>query len=476
MARWYAHLAGFLLALLLLIAACLPVAPGEQSYLLAAAHLRAELRYDLAIAQYAGASAVAPADPLPYCRVGDVRMLQQEWSAARAAYARCASLGPDQGDAWRSLGDADHAGGDNNAALADWGRAAALGDQEALRRLAQAAEARGDVPAAVAFWRRLPAHDPQALAHLGMLALWQGDAGAAQADFLAAGAHANPAADQLASDGFLLLAALPQNAATTQSRLGHAFLAANLPALALAPFARAIALAPASGAANDTGETHAYLGWTLLLLGQSARAAQEIATGLAQAPDSSFAWFAAGELALAKQQPALAVQRLQQGALLDPNNPLFWSEISRASLSLHDYLGAEAAMTTASALSTRPVETIALVHIYVDFHLGFGDGSALRAGIAAVTRWPGNEPLEFLLAQIYTGLNEPANAYYALQAAQALDRTDPGPYVLLGAQAENEGNYVSAALDLRTALALRPHGPFAAQAQTLLAPIQDIPV
>ena len=110
----------------------------------------------------------------------------------------------------------------------------------------------------------------------------------------------------------------------------------------------------------------------------------------------------------------------------------------------------------------------------MDFHLGIDDGTARAAGIRAVTRWPHSEALEFLLAQIFVDSNQMVDAYYATVTAHLLDPTDPGPYVYLGAQAENEGDYVTAALDLRIALALRPSGPLAPEARTLLAPIADV--
>jgi tetratricopeptide (TPR) repeat protein len=464
---WYLYLAGFVLSLLGLVAVCAPISPGEQQYLTAAADFRANLRYDIALARYADASRTAPADPLPYCLSGQVRVLQREWLAAAAAFAECVRLGPGRGQAWLELGDArSHLGDSTGAALA-WKQSAGLGDMAATERLAEAAEARGDVTGALELWRQIPA-DRQAIAHLGILQLWQGNGPAAARDMLAALAGGNPTAAWLVTDGFTALVTVPEHSVDTEGRLGHAFLDANLPALALAPFQVAVKLSP-----ND-GEAHSYLGWTLLLLGRTSQAAKQIDQGIKLSPSVSFAWFAAGELALAQQQPEPAIRYLQEGATLEPRNPLFWAEAGRASLLLHDYAGAEQMLETASNLSTSPVEAIALLHIYVDFHLGFVDGSARRAGIDAVDRWPGNEALEFLLAEIFTDNNESANAYYAAEEAHILDPTDPGPYVLLAAQAENEGDYIPAALLLRVALALSPDGPFASQAETLLAPIQDI--
>ncbi len=181
--RWYLHLAGFLLALAALVIAIGPTYPGEQQYLVTAERLKAGLRYDLALARYADASAVAPTDPRPYCLTGDIRVLQQEWSAAVSAYTRCADLGPEQAGSWLRLGNARQALGDTGVAVSAWERAAALGNTSALRQLASTAEQRGDVTGAIRLWQRLPASDPEALAHLGMLSLWQGDTAVAGLDF-----------------------------------------------------------------------------------------------------------------------------------------------------------------------------------------------------------------------------------------------------------------------------------------------------
>lgn len=466
---WYLYLAGFVLALLGVVVACAPVYPGEQQYLAAAAGYRANLRYDLALARYADASRAAPGDPMPYCLSGQILVLQQEWTAAAASFARCASLGPRSGQAWLELGDARSKLGDTAGAQDAWRLSAGLGDLIAVTQLAKEAEALGDVTAAVKLWRQMPG-DVQAIAHLGILSLWQGNPQAAARDFEEARTAENPATAWVVTDGFSALVTLPQGSVDAEGWLGHAFLDANLPALARSPFQKAVTLAP------QDGEGHAYLGWTLLLLGQPAQAGREISQGLRLAPSVSFVWFAAGELALAQQQPGLALRCLQEGSTLDPRNPVFWAEAGQASLRLHDYAGAEQMLQTASDLSKSPVEATLLLQIYVEYHLGFEDGSARRAGIDAVSRWPGNETLDFLLAEIFTYSNESANAYYEAEAAQQLDPADPGPYVLLGAQAENEGDYVHAALFLRVALALRPGGPFAGEAEALLAPIEDISV
>jgi tetratricopeptide (TPR) repeat protein len=359
--------------------------------------------------------------------------------------------------------------GETGAADDAWEHAVTLGDAAALRQLALAAEERGDVTEAMRFWHRLPSDDPQALAELGTLALWQGNAALAQQDFAwAAATHANATATQLAADGFPALAAKPQHDVLTQGNLGHAFLLANLPALALDPFQRAVSLAP------QNGEAHAYLGWTLLLLGQTRKAGPQILQGLALAPSDSFAWFVAGEGSLSSAQFGEALRDFLRGSKLDPSNPLFYAQAGQAALGAHDYTDALSLLQTAVRLSNQPAYTISLLTVYVDSHLGQDDGTARQAAIDAIKRWPDNETIEFQLAEIFVESNEAANAFYAAETARSLNPTDPGPYILLGTQAENEGNYVVAALDFRIALALRPSGPLASEARVLLAPISDV--
>lgn len=110
----------------------------------------------------------------------------------------------------------------------------------------------------------------------------------------------------------------------------------------------------------------------------------------------------------------------------------------------------------------------------MDYDIGYDNGRATFAATTAVERFPRNEPIRFLLSEVYQKAFQPSFAYYASEAAISLDPTDPAPYILLGRSAEGQGNYVTAALDLLIALALRPDGPQAAQARALLAPIADV--
>src|SRR5262249_13091943 len=316
-----------------------------------------------------------------------------------------------------------------------------------------------------AIWARLPSSDPQALVHLGLSALWQGDVTSARQQFLAARATPNQYTELLSDNGFLVLAALPALDGNLRGRLGFAFLSAGMTHYALDPLRAAERSDPADGSA------HAYLGWTLWLLGQSKEARAQAQQGLRLSPQLSFAWFATGEMALAAGDLQAAERDYQQALKLDPRNSALRLGAGRLEGARSDYVAAERAYDTAARLSTRPAESIALLRFYVDHGLGgvigvhhAGGLSTERAqatAIAAMQRWPSNEPIHFLAAQIADQRGRPDVAAVAAQEAMALDPTDPGPHLWLGRYAANARSYVTAALQLRIALALEPHGQWA---------------
>lgn len=477
-ARYVRNIVRLILFSLTLLGALVTLAPdhpGVGGYLNAAATARAGLRYDRALAFYATASAQAPDDPRPYCATGEVRALQQEWRAAIIAYRACiarASGDTQTGAAgWLGLGDALSATGDDAGAESTWRHAAQMGAREASRRLGLLYERQSRFDEARRAWAVLPGDDPQALEHLGLFALWRGDYATARADFVALRAEPNGYADDMVDNGFLVLAALPPQDARGFSLLGYRFLSIGLPSLAVAPLRASLALAPHDGA------THAYLGWALWSLHQQREARQEIATGLRLAPLLSFAWYATGQLALADDDAPRAADAFDHAAELDPNNPVIWAASGRLAVVRHDYVKGELALGNAAKLSRDPADTIALLELYADrgLHLLTTD-RAREAGLEAVQRFPDSEPIRYLLAAVYDHIGQLSFAYYAARDAIALDPTDPAPYVLLGRYAFNSGDYVTAALDLRLALALRPHGAQADEARALLAPIEDIAV
>jgi tetratricopeptide (TPR) repeat protein len=467
MAAWR-RARGFALFALAVVAALVtlgPVSPAAGQYLAAAAQARASLRYDRALLFYARASAAAPGDDRPYCLSGEVRMLQREWQSAEAAYQACAANAPGNAAAWLGLGDARTQAGDSVGAEEAWRRAVAAGGRVALRRLALLDEAQGRFADALGEWAGLPANDPQALAHLGLLALERGDVAMARADFIAARAAPNRFADEITDDGFVQIAALAPGGASGAGRLGYTFLAAGMPSFAEAPLRRALELDPRQGAA------HAYLGWALWLQGRHDEARVEIARGVSLVPGESFAWFAAGEVAASDGDTAGALAAFRRGLRLDPKNAALWAEAGRMALARRDYVAADLAWETAAQLAADPAYTVSWLRLFTEYRLGFDNGRALDAATRAAQRWPESEPVRFLLAQVYDLLGKPSLAYYTCLQALALDPHDPAPYVLLGRYAENAGNYVTAALELRTALALRPHGPLAPEVERLLAPI-----
>lgn len=460
-----------------------PVGPSVNDDLAAAMRARTSYRYDRALAWYASAEAAAPDDPRPVCETGDVRSLQREWALAAAAYQRCLALHPDDvASAWLGLGDARSALGETQGAMAAWQRSADAGGSAAIERLGDAYESAGDVNAAVAAWKRLPADDAEARAHLGMLALWHGDVATARADFVMARDQTNAAAQALMDDGFAPLASGRSLDATAWGELGRAFLVANLPALALVPLRTATRLDPGGDSA------HAYLGWTLWLLGQqgitpggtpasfAAEGRSESQVALHLNADDSFAWFAAGTMAAASGDLGTAYTEMAKAVALDGRNPAIWSAAGQVALAQADYLAAELDFGNAAQFSTRPDETVTLLHFYADRGYGLDDGRAMAAAGAAVRRWPRSEPIRFLQAEIADEAGAPDAATYSALAALRLDPTDPGPYVLLGRYASKAGRYVAAAGYLRVAIALEPDGSWAALAAALVAPLHALDV
>ena len=465
-----ARIAGGVLMLLVVLAAGVATGPAPATYLAAAANARAIYRYDVALRWYAAASALVPHDPQPWCLSGDVLMLQQQWHPAVSAYRRCLALDSADAHGWLGLGDARSALHDQAGALAAWQHAADVGDPTALHRLAHAAEASGDAAAATALWRKLPASDGEALAHRGILALLRGDGTAAQQDFITLRGTPGSWADQMVADGFVLLAAQMPLDAAGLGRLGYDLLGMGLPVLAIAPLRQSIAQDATAGAPR------AYLGWAPWLTRQKTAAAQQVALAVKLNPGLAFAWYASAELALAKNDAATAESDLRQALHLNANNPVVWSALGHLLIYEQSYFEADIALTNAAQLSLQPAYAIDLLNFYVSSHYGLNDNRALTAALTATQRFPQNSMLAYLLARIYDLLGQPAQAYYAAVHAQALDGTNPGPYVLLGEYAEQQGFYINAVLYLRTALALQPAGPYAAQARALLAPIAVLKV
>lgn len=442
-----------------------PIGPSVNQDLAAAATARATYRYDRALAWYTAAAARAPDDPRPQCLAGDVYMLQREWQSASGAYRACTQASPRDPNAWLKLGDALNAAGDLSGARGAWQQAESVGSVTAHRRLALLDERQQRFPEALREWALLPPSDPQALAHLGLLALWRGDYDTARTDFIAARAIPNQYAEQVVDGGFVLFAAQPQAGPRALGQLGYLYIRAGMPSFALAPLRQAIADEP------EFGDAHAYLGWALWQLGDTAAARPEIAAGLKNAPYLSFAYFAATEVALADGKSERALALAQQALTHDARNAVLWSLDGHLELSAHQYALAEIALDNAAQLSNDPAYTIDALRVYVAHGLGLATGRAHAATISALQRFPENSEITDLVSAVDSELGYATVAYYTAVQAQALDPTNPEPYVLLARYSLNQEDYVAAALDLRTALALQPNGPEAAEAAALLAPL-----
>ncbi len=462
-------LAAMALAALTLLVALAPQRPGVTTLLNAASQQRAVYRYDRALALYAEARAEVPGDPGPACAVGDTLMLQREPEAAIAAYQTCAALEPSDANAWIALGDALAATGhasDDAASATAWGRAAQLGSDEALARLAERAERLGQLDAATSEWAQVAsdgALGDLAATHLGLLALARGNASAARAHLARVVNSSSDLALKMRNAGVFLFALRTPTVALDWEGVGHALLSLGMPTLALGPFQRAVALAPGNGSA------HAYYGYTLWVLGQRAAARPQITAGLTDPPILPFAYYAAGQVALNDGHPARALAYFQAGLRGDPHNPALWSAAGDAALASGQYLVAELSYQNAAMENQAPDATIALLRFYLTQGLGLDDGTALQAARDGRLRFPQNEPLVFLQGLIYNAMGQMDYAQGLFQLALQLDPTDPGPWFFLGRYAAVSGAIVPAAEDLRTALALQPDGPYAARIRAVLS-------
>ena len=476
-------LAALALAVIIVVALA-PQRPSVTSLLDAAASQRVAYRYDRALALYAEARMESPSDPRPVCAQGETLTLQREMAAAAAAYQTCATLAPGDAGTWLALGDALAAAGaasDDARSAAAWRQAAQLGSGEAWARLATRAERLGQFDDATRDWAQALAGDAQgapghvgdlgdlgdlgevAAAHLGLLALARGDMAAARGHLARVERSTSDLATRMRNAGVFLFDQRPPTTALDWEGIGHALLALGLPTLALGPFQRAVALAPHDGVA------HAYYGYILWTLGQRAAARPQIAAGLTDPPTLSFAYYAAGQVALASGKSALALAYFQTGLRRDARNPALWSAAGDAALAAADYLTAQLSYQNAAQFSVTPGATINLITFYLTHGIGLDDGTAIQAARDGMLRFPHSEPLPYLLGRIYDRLGQSDYAQSAFELARSLDPTDPGPWLYLGRYAAASGDIVPATVDLRTALALQPSGPYAANTRAALA-------
>lgn len=461
----------FALAVVMLVALVGGAQPSEAAYLAAATQAKSTYRYDRALNFYAAAAHQNPTDGRPYCLRGDVLTLQQELKSAVDAYLRCTQISPNDGRAWLSLGDARQAIGDTPGAMAAWQTSAQHGDLNALRRMGLAYEQQQRFDDALADWRRLPADDPQALEHLGLFALWNGDTDAARADLVAARSQPSAFADELDEGGFAVFAALPPTSSDAYGRLGYAFLRVGMTGLALRPLRTAIVLDPRNG------DAHAYLGWALWQEGQASEARAQLALGRQLSPHLAFGWYVSGQVAVNDGKLSDAENDFLAGLTYDGKNPLIWDALGHVQRQLRKYYQAELAFENAATLSGDPRYTVDWLHYFTDYHIGFASSDTARyAANTALKAFPDSGAIHALVGDIYDLSGLVNDAYFQWQQALALDPTLTGPYVGLARYAENQGDFVEAAWELRTALAIQPGGPDAPQARALLTIVADIQV
>ncbi len=468
--RAWSSVGAWLAALVLLVVVVLPQPPSVTALYDAAAHARASWRYDRALAFYARAAQDDPADPRAHCLAGEVLALQQLYDQAVAAYTTCQRLGGSAGAIGLAQGDIAQARGDGAGAERAWLRAAALGSVTAHTRLGPYYEAAAEFDQARAQWLALPADDAEARIHLGLLALRVGDYPTARAEFVAARALPGFAAQGVVDQGFVQLAAFGPTDPAGLTAIGSAFIQAGMPAFARLPLQQALALSPASGPAL------ADLAWVERLAGETTAAQRDSASALALIPHDAFALFVAAELALDAGQWSAAVGLLDRAVQTGGTNGELWAERGRAEVELHNYVQAELSYQRAGQTGTNPAFGQLYLDFYVRFQLGLDDGRALAAVLATTARWPTDAGVWELAGQIDELAGQVGQAQDAYQRANQLDPSLPRPYLDLGRLADQSQQYVAAAIDLRTGLALQPDGPLASQFQRLLVVLEDFDV
>jgi Flp pilus assembly protein TadD len=304
-----------------------------------------------------------------------------------------------------------------------------------------------------------------------VIALWRGDVATARADLVAARAQPSAFRDEIDAGGFAVFAAQPPATSDAYGRLGYAFLSQGMTTLALRPLQTAITLDP------DNGDAHAYLGWALWQIGQTTDALTQETLARRLSPHLAFVWYASGEMAVAAGKFTDAENDFLVGVTYDGRNSTLWDALAHVQRQLRKYYDAELDFQNAATLSSDPQFTIDWLRYFTEFHIGFTSSDTARyAANTAISRFPENGEVRNLVGAIYDLSGLVNDAYFQWQQAITLDPSDPSPYVGLARYAENQGDFVQAAWELRTALALQPDGPDAPAARALLAVVVDVVV
>ncbi len=460
-----------LLVLLGGLVAVAPQQPAMANDLAAAASARQSLRYDRALVWYAAAAQADPYAAQPHCEAGDVLALQQQWHAAVTEIRACLARNPSDGAAYLALGSALLGGGDTTGARAAWEYAASrLGQSDGTRQIALLDERTGNLADAQAQWAKLGTNDADALAHLGIFALSEGDIGTARNDFDGAERALRDRGGVRLAETFGRFVSQPPVTADALGKLGYTLLSANLSYLALRPLNVAVSLEPSNGTVR------AFRGWAEHLTGNSAAASADEALATTDAPTLPFAWFAAGEVALSHGDVHGAVAAFQGGLAAQPENAELWQALGRVEHFAHDDVEAQQSFTQAVRYGTDPSYVETQLQAYLDSGAGITTQMASVIASTAEQRWPRVSSVRFLAAEVYGMLGQTDAANDALRAAETLDPLNPGPHVLLGEIFLNERAYLSAAAEFRTALALAPNGLFASRARADLAPLATLQV
>ena len=364
---WRARLQLTVLALLVLVLALTPYPRAFTSAMRQAESHAMSREYGSALESYQEASRLSPESPLPWLRMGEALLLQNQSVPATIAFLEAERRGGGI-KAILGLGESRAGSGDWAFAFAEWLRALSLAPEDpriyvALGRasiaLAQFDQAENYLSQALQL-EPSPQDSATASALLGRL--WAGEKpGLAEDAFRRAGDD-----DMLA---VLHAVNAEQSPARQALLLGIAFLQRHELALARHHLEHAVALAPGDA------EPLAYLAHTLDQQGETISARNLLEQALQIDGNSTLVHYFLGTHHRLVGNPGDAQDALWQALLNDPDNAALRAEMGGAFADQGDYPAAEEWYL--GAVSSAPEEVdfhFMLVHFYLDHLYRVQDG------------------------------------------------------------------------------------------------------